>query len=221
MKWVAKLNPDVVSLNEVERYTGWGNIDQPAVMAGLMKQYTGKTWYYRFGTLSGASKGIGNLLLSRFPIEADEVRLLSHGRSAINVMFRVNGHAVNLTTAHLYPDSRSYRLQEIGELTAWQRGLAEQRIVVGDFNATATSTENAEMKQTYYDSWAVAQAAGTAVAFAGNTLGYTRGGRIDFIYYSHGAGGLVLRSSQVFDTRDAHGVTPSDHRPVMSIFTVK
>ena len=44
MKWVAKFNPDIVSLNEVERYTSWGkNTDEPATLLALMKQYTGKT----------------------------------------------------------------------------------------------------------------------------------------------------------------------------------
>ena len=76
------------------------------------------------------------------------------------------------------------------------------------------------MKQTYYDSWAEAQADGTAVAYAGNTAGNTRNSRIDYIYFSHGST-LQLKSSQVFDVRDANGVMPSDHRPVMSIFTVR
>ena len=77
------------------------------------------------------------------------------------------------------------------------------------------------MKQTYYDSWAEAQADGTDVAYAGNPSGNTRNSRIDFIYYSHGAKDLALKSSQVYDTRDSNGVTPSDHKPLMSVFTVK
>jgi hypothetical protein len=28
-------------------------------------------------------------------------------------------------------------------------------------------------------------------------------------------------SSQVYDTRDANGVMPSDHRPVLTVFSVK
>ena len=43
--------------------------------------------------------------------------------------------------------------------------------------------------------------------------------RIDYIYFSHGAKDLTLKSSQVFDTRDDNGVAPSDHKPLMSIFT--
>jgi len=77
------------------------------------------------------------------------------------------------------------------------------------------------MKSSYYDSWAEAQADGTAVAYPGNTAGNTRNSRIDYIYYSKSASALTLKSSQVFDVRDANGVMPSDHRPILSIFTVK
>jgi endonuclease/exonuclease/phosphatase family metal-dependent hydrolase len=196
-------------------------MDAPVVMMNLLKQYTGRTWYYRFATFTGGANGIGNLILSRFPFDSSDTQLLSGGRSAEDVTINVNGRTINFASTHLHPDSSSYRLKEIGELTAWAKGFAEQRIIAGDFNATYTSTENATMKQTYYDSWGVAQTNGTAVAYAGNTSGNTRNGRIDYIYYSHGAGFLTLKSSQVFDTRDASGVTPSDHKPLMSVFTVK
>jgi endonuclease/exonuclease/phosphatase family metal-dependent hydrolase len=221
MKWVAKINADIISLQEVERYSGWGNMDAPVVMMNLLKQYTGRTWYYRFATFTGGANGIGVLILSRFPFDSKDTQLLSGGRSAEDVTINVNGRTINFATTHLHPDSSSYRLKEIGELTAWAKAFAEQRIVAGDFNATYTSTENATMKQAYSDSWAVAQANNTDVAYAGNESGNTRNGRIDYIYYSHGAGYLALKSSQVFDTRDANGVTPSDHKPLMSIFTVK
>lgn len=221
IKWVAKLKPDIVSLNEVERYTGWGNTDQPALLAKLMNQYTGKSWYYKFSTATGASKGNGNMVLSRFPFESTEVRLLSHNRSAVDVVIHVNGRLVHLTSTHLDADSTSDRLQQIGELTAWARSLAEQRIIAGDINAWPGSPENGMLKKTYYDSWAEAQSDGTAVAYAGNTAGNTRRSRIDYIYYSHGATALVLNESQVFDTRDSNGVMPSDHRPVLTTFTIR
>jgi endonuclease/exonuclease/phosphatase family metal-dependent hydrolase len=221
MKWVASFKPDIVSLNEVERYTSYGNIDEPAVMASLLKQYTGITWNYRFATLSGLTKGIGNLVLSRFPIDADESRLLTGGRSAIDMMIHVNGRVINFTSLHLHPDSQSYRLTEIGEVLSWEKGFAEQRIIAGDFNASYTHPEYGLMTPTYYDSWAEAQKAGTDITYPDNPSGVTRNSRIDFIYYSHAASLLALKSSQVFDTRDANGVTPSDHKPLMSIFTVK
>jgi endonuclease/exonuclease/phosphatase family metal-dependent hydrolase len=220
--WIAKFNPDVISLNEMERFTSWSkNTDEPVTIAALLKQKTGKTWYYKFQTLSGSANGIGCMILSRFPFDATEARLLSGGRSAIDAAITVNGRTINFTSTHLNPDSSTYRKTEIGELTSWERGLAEQRIIAGDFNATYTSTENAMMKDTYYDSWAVAQANNTDIAYSGNEAGNTRNGRIDFIYYSHDASGLALKSSQVYDTRDANGVTPSDHKPLMSVFTMK
>ena len=42
-----------------------------------------------------------------------------------------------------------------------------------------------------------------------------------FSVISHTATNLVLKSCQVYDARDANGVMPSDHRPIMSVFTVK
>jgi len=77
------------------------------------------------------------------------------------------------------------------------------------------------MKSSYYDSWAEAQGDGTAVAYSGNSKGNTRHSRIDYIYYSHGATALTLKSSQVYDVRDSKGVMPSDHRPVLTVFSVK
>ena len=221
IKKAASFKPDLVSFNEVQRYTSYANYDGPAKMAALMKQYTGQTWYYKFTTAYGSAHGMGNMILSRFPFDASEVRLLSHGRAAINAVVNVNGRSINFTSTHLNWQYTRYRLDEIGDLTSWARGLAEPRIIAGDFNASPGSAENAMMKTTYIDSWAEAQSDGTAVSYSGNTAGNTRRSRIDYIYYSKGATALKLVSSQVFDVRDANGVMPSDHRPVLSIFTVR
>jgi len=221
IKKAASFNADIMSFNEVERYTSYANYDGPAKMAALMKRYTGQTWYYKFTTFYGSANGMGNMILSRFPFDSSEVRLFSHGRAAIDAVVNVNGRSIHFTSTHLSYQSTSYRLEQIGELTSWERGLAEPRIIAGDFNAFPGSGENATMKATYVDSWAQAQSEGTAIAYPGNTAGNTRRSRIDYIYYSKGATALKLVSSQVFDVRDANGVMPSDHRPVMSIFTVK
>jgi endonuclease/exonuclease/phosphatase family metal-dependent hydrolase len=221
-KWIAKFNPDIISLNEMERNDGYShNTDEPVTMAALLKTYTGRTWYWKFYTLSGGSNGIGCMILSRFPLNGTETKLLTGARSAVNFEISVNGRTINFTSTHLNPDSSTYRKEEINQLVYWETGMAQQRIIAGDFNATYTSTEHSMMKQTYYDSWAVAQANGTDIAYAGNESGATRNGRIDFIYYSHSASNLVLKSSQVYDTRDSNGYMPSDHRPLMSVFTVK
>jgi endonuclease/exonuclease/phosphatase family metal-dependent hydrolase len=220
--WIAKFKPDVISLNEMEKKTGWShNTDEPADIARLLKERTGRTWYYKFQTLSGSANGIGCMILSRFPLHATGSKLLSGDRSAVNVAIDVNGRTINFSSTHLHPDSSSFRKTEVGEITSWEHGMAEQRIVAGDFNASHTSTEMSMMKQSYYDSWAEAQADGTDISYAGNAAGNTRNSRIDYIYFSHGAKNLSLKSSQVFDTRDDDGVAPSDHKPLMSIFTIR
>src|SRR5205823_3115346 len=110
MKKAASFRPDVVSFNEVERYTGWGNVDGPVLMANLMKQYTGQTWYYKFSTATGYSTGNGNLVLSRFPFVGTDVELLAHSRSAVDAHVTVNGRIINFTSTHLDANSTSYRL---------------------------------------------------------------------------------------------------------------
>jgi endonuclease/exonuclease/phosphatase family metal-dependent hydrolase len=218
--WIAKFTPDIISLNEVEYYTGYGNEDQPAKFASLLKSKTGRTWYYKFVTATGAAKGNGNLILSRFPLDAKVSHYFSYDRAAAQVTIHVNGRAINFISTHLDADSTARRLTQIGQLTSWAAGVAEQRIIAGDFNAWPGTSEYSKMLAKYYDAWAEGVKKGISVAYAGNTAGNTRNSRIDYVFYSHGASALVLKKVQVFDTRTS-GVMPSDHRPVMATFTVK
>jgi endonuclease/exonuclease/phosphatase family metal-dependent hydrolase len=221
INWIVKFNPDIMSLNEIEYYTGYGNEDQPARFASTLKAKTGRTWYYKFVTANGQTKGNGNLILSKIPFDAKSTYHLSYDRAAVQVTIHVNGRAVNFISTHLDADYTSRRLVEIGELKPWASGFAQQRIIAGDFNAWPQTTENAKMIVDYYDSWAEAVKKNVDVAYAGNTEGNTRNTRIDYIYYSHGATALVLNKVQVFDTRSSTGVMPSDHRPLMATFTVR
>ena len=89
-------------------------------------------------------------------------------------------------------------------------------------NAWPDQSSIAEYDKTYNDSWAVAENAGRAISFSGLTpSGATKKGRIDYIFYSKQAANLAVVSSQVYDTRDANGVMPSDHRPVLTTFEVR
>jgi endonuclease/exonuclease/phosphatase family metal-dependent hydrolase len=221
VNWIVKMNPDVISLNEVEYYTGWGYEDQPARLASLLKSKTGRTWYYKFATASGASRGDGNLILSRYPFVVADSQLLSYTRVVVQVAVNVNGRNVSFFSTHLDDGSSYARQMEIRELQAWASGIAEQRIIAGDFNAWPNTTEDSMMGAQYYDSWAKAAQNGTAIGYPGNEDGRTRNTRIDYIYYSHGASALRLQRVQVFDTRDANGVMPSDHRPVLATFTIQ
>lgn len=219
--WIARTGANVVSLNEVEKYTGWGNEDQPARFASLLRSKTGKTWYYNFATRNGSTNGQGNLLLSTFPIDSSGDHLLSYTRSVAQIRLTINGRTVNIFSTHLDADSGSYRTTQIAELKSWMSSFPEQRVVAGDFNAWPGAAEITGMTSGHYDTWAVATANGTAVAYSGNEAGNTRNSRIDYVFQSKGATSLVVTASQVFDTRDSSGVMPSDHRPVMTTFTVR
>jgi endonuclease/exonuclease/phosphatase family metal-dependent hydrolase len=221
IKKAATFKPDVFSINEVELFDSYANYDAPVKLHALMEQYTGQKWYYKFATGAGGAAGRGNMILSRFPFIATGVDLLNWNDSALDVTIDVNGRTINFTSTHLYYNSTSARLTQIADLVAWEKGLAESRIIAGDFNAPPGSSETAAMRVLYVDSWAQAQSNGTAIAYPDNPTGKTRNTRLDYIYYSKGAAAVKLISSQVFDVRDANGVMPSDHRPVLSIFAVK
>ena len=222
--WVANMNPDVVMFNEIEKYTGWGNQDQPEVYKALIQQKTGRTWYYHFAQEFGqwSSNGKGNLILSRYPIGVtDNYELVNNADRSIGMAaINVNGVPITLILTHLDPYDQSLRLTQAIEVTGWSAAQPENRIITGDMNAWPDQSSIAHLNSLYYDSWTVASNQGTAVAFSGNS-GQTRSGRIDYIFYSKNSGNLSVKSSQVYDTRDANGVMPSDHRPVLTTFIVK
>jgi len=103
----------------------------------------------------------------------------------------------------------------------WEANFAENRIVVGDMNAQPTSSSIAYMKNYYTDGWLVAKAGGFAYSAPDNPYGYTRNSRIDYVLTSKNASHLKLTRIEVVDTRDANGVMPSDHRPVLAVYSVQ
>ena len=222
--WAASFQPDVVMFNEIEKYTGWGNQDQPEVYKNLLQQKTGKTWYYIFAQEFGqwSSNGKGNLILSTYPLTWVGRYELVHNydRSIAAAMVTVNGRNITLISTHLDPYDQTLRLTQATEVTGWAASQPQNRIITGDMNAWPDQTSIAQYDSLYNDSWAVAAANGTAYAFSGNS-GETKNGRIDYIFYSKSSSNLSVLSSQVYDTRDSNGVMPSDHRPVLTTFIVK
>jgi endonuclease/exonuclease/phosphatase family metal-dependent hydrolase len=221
--WVARLKPDVVSFNEVEKKTWWGNEDQPMRYKLLLEAKTGQTWYYVFAQEYGqwTSSGKGNMVLSRFPWTATARYLLSYSRTVALGQIVVNGRNITLSSTHLDPDYSSRRLTQTNQLMAWGGNFAENRIVAGDMNAQPTCTETITMKTAYTDAWAVAKAGAFAYSAPDNPYGYTRHSRIDYVFTSKAAANLTLSRVEVVDTRDANGVMPSDHRPILAVYDVK
>jgi endonuclease/exonuclease/phosphatase family metal-dependent hydrolase len=222
--WAARMNPDVIMFNEIERNDSWGNQDQPEVYKNLLQQKTGKAWRYVFAQEFGqwSANGKGNLILSAYPINvSDRYELVRNAdRSIALATITVNGRDITLINTHLDPYDQALRLLQATEVTGWSGAQPENRIITGDMNAWPDQTSIAQFGRTYDDSWTVAAASGTATAFPGNN-GETKSGRIDYIFYSKNSSNLSVKSSQVYDTRDANGAMPSDHRPVLTTFIVK
>jgi endonuclease/exonuclease/phosphatase family metal-dependent hydrolase len=220
--WIITSGANVVSLNEVEKFVGsYGNEDQPARYAALLTAQTGTTWYYNFAQRDGNTNGQGNLILSTFPIDGQTDYRLSYSRSVVHVRILVNGVNVNVFSTHTDADSSSRRSIQYDELKAFASQFAEPRVLAGDFNAWPGATEITKLTASYYDAWAVAKSRGIAIAYSGNEAGNTRNSRIDYVWYSKAATSLTLTAMQVFDTRTASGVMPSDHRPIMATFDVR
>jgi len=222
--WAARMNPDVITFNEIEQNTSWGRQDQAEVYKALLQQKTGKAWYYVFAQEFGqwTANGKGNLILSTYPINVTERYELMRNadRSIAMAEITVNGRQITIVSTHLDPYDQALRLAQATEVTTWASAQPENRIITGDMNAWPDQTSIAQFNRYYYDSWTTAAQHGTATAFSGNN-GETKSGRIDFIFYSKSAANLAVKSSQVYDTRDAAGTTPSDHRPVLTTFIVK
>lgn len=228
--WMARMNPDVILLTEVEKNTSWGNENQPARYEALLEAKTGRHWHAMFTQEFGdwSANGKGHLILSAFPLDAvSRITItpsdgLKGAGAAGEASITVNGRNISLVVSHLDPDSQSMRLTQAKDVIAWANSYAENRIIGGDLNAWPDQSSIAEFTSTYNDSWAVAASKGTAVAVSGiSPAGATRSGRIDYIFYSKDASQLVLRRSQVYDARDSSGYMPSDHRPLVSTFEVR
>jgi endonuclease/exonuclease/phosphatase family metal-dependent hydrolase len=144
----------------------------------------------------------------------------NYDRSIGLATITVNNRPITLMITHLDPYDASLRLIQAKEVTSWAAPQPENRIITGDMNAWPDQTSIAHFNSLYYDSWAVAASNGTASAFSGN-YGETKNGRIDYIFYSKSSSNLVVKSSQVYDTRDSNGYMPSDHRPVLTTFEVR
>ncbi len=208
--WVAKIDPDVISFNEVD------DQDRADALIKALKAKTGISW-------KGNYDDRGNLVLTHLKVQSDAICTVNPGvnRKASQITTVVNGRQINIWSAHLDESNGTNRLNETKVLQGCERNWPEARIAVGDFNMQQGSDEYQSMASGHNDVWLAAKALGTATNYSGNCDGCTRNSRIDYIFTSKGASALVLKSAQIVDTRDAKGVMPSDHKPMLATFTVK
>jgi endonuclease/exonuclease/phosphatase family metal-dependent hydrolase len=216
--FIVQTRPDVISFNEIMRYSG---SSQPQQIADALRARTGQTWSYYWVQKSGAASGEGECVMTRFPIEAQDGELLSYDRSIAMARVNVNGRNIHVFSTHLDHQSSARRLTQVREVVNWSNNFAEQRIVAGDFNGWPGTAEIIEMLRTHHDGWAVALSAGDALAYASNPDGNTRNTRIDFVFHSRGATALRVTRAQVYDTRNSAGHRPSDHNPLIVTYQVQ
>jgi endonuclease/exonuclease/phosphatase family metal-dependent hydrolase len=218
--WVIKMKADVISFNEIMHYAS-ASSDMVKLIADKLGARTNKTWSYKWVQKWGAASGEGEAVMSHYPFVSTAQYLLPVQRSVAEAMIIVNGRTINVLSTHLDANSSSYRMTQIRELKPWATTFAQQRLVVGDFNAWPGTAEINEMLKDYRDAWGQAVKANTDLAYSSNPDGNTRNSRIDWVFYSTGATSLVLTGAQVFDTHDANGVRPSDHNPLVATFEVR
>jgi endonuclease/exonuclease/phosphatase family metal-dependent hydrolase len=221
---VVNTNPDVVTLVELESWDSYYGGDQVAMYRQMLQSATGVTWYtldiQKYGAWT--SGGQRTAIFSKFPFNATYRYEFSVGdpRTAGGVTIMVNGRTINVVGTHLDWQYESNRITQAEELVPYASGFAEDRILTGDFNGCPGTTEIDVMTNAYWDSWVVAQQLGVAYSAPDNPYGNTRNGRIDYVFYSQGEQHLTLQSVTVVDTRDANGIMPSDHRPLLAVFSV-
>lgn len=225
--WMANMQPDLISLNEVPPANIQTYVD-------LLRQKTGVTWHSHWFAIKPGD-GVGQQILSRFPFVRTGGTYLSFGRSVAQVTVSVGSRTVNFFSTHLSFESAAWRTAQLTEMNAWMAGFGEQRIVAGDFNLIPTSGEYTVMTALYYDTWVEAARAGKAISYADNPEGRTRKARLDYINYSKFASGLRLLEVRMPDQRDLSnknvvtvvgnsndwGVRPSDHNFLITTFEVR
>ena len=225
--WMANMSVDLISLNEVPPGNTQTYVD-------LMRQKTGVTWYSHWVPISPGNT-VGQQILSRHPLVSTGSLYMTYTRSVTQVRVSIGGRTINLFSTHLSPDSATYRQQQLSEMNNWMAGFPEQRIAVGDYNLSPNWTEYGTMTASYFDSWAQAYSAGTAISYPDNPDGRTRKGRIDYINFSKLATGLRLVEVRMPDQRDLNnrnvvitvgnsndwGVRPSDHNFLVTTFEIR
>ena len=217
---IAAQNPDVVSLNEVNFFSGtcaW-TFDMGERLQSLVQQKTGVTWYRQHVNVNGGATGYGNVLLSRHRPVSGSSALLSYSRGVAQMTLSVNGRHVHVFSTHVDYENASWRAIQIAEAVRWCAGFGDPVILMGDFNTWPGTSDYQIVAQPYQDAWAAAVASGTASAY--NGTGATHGNsRFDYVFYSRVAS-LTLRSVRVPATV-VDGVLPSDHDPVIAVFDVQ
>lgn len=227
---IADAQPSIVGVQELTRnHAAYGCDDQPALLATLLRQITGRPWTqvyvnewvttHRDCMNSGRGDGVeteGLALLAPEPLRSVDVVRLWNTR--IGLSARLGSEpGVSIVVTHLAAgtDGHRDRMRQIEALLPWADGRGGARIFLGDFNATPDSPEMQRVLARYHDAWHDASAEGVASGSGATHKAW----RIDYVLYAPG-NALQIEHVDVPSTATLLRPEVSDHHPVVADFRI-
>jgi endonuclease/exonuclease/phosphatase family metal-dependent hydrolase len=195
---------DVIGTNETEsNYAG--------TLKQRLEDKTGVPWYRHYD-------GVDQHILTRIPFakvgdvptnpDDVETRTASTGvAKTVRARIKFNNRSIQFFVVHHDFDTPSNRTIERNELLAHMNEFpSDQRIALGDFNATSTSGEMSGFETSCVDLWKAAVDASTATAYPpDNSVSYhtrTRSNRLDYIFRHNSSTLLSVAGASIPDMRD-------------------
>ena len=232
---IAAAHPDLVGMQELTRnHAAYHCDDQPAVLAGLLQQITGRAWTHvyqkewvtthRQCVDSGRGDGVeteGLTLLAPEPLTSVDYVQLWNGRIGLTAKLR-SAPAVAFVVTHLASglQGQKDRIRQLDTLLPWAESRSRATVFIGDFNAVPDAPELQPVLERFRDAWAEADARHATSGSSSATHGRWR---IDYVFYRPGER-LGLERIEVLDTSSLFGLAGpevSDHRPVVASFRVR
>ncbi len=150
VKFISEADPDLVGLQEVDRF--WSSTSQfqdlPGELALRLKMFSSYSV-----SLARDNGYFGNLILSKYPITlmwAEQLPGSLERRSFMFTQVTINGIRINFGTAHLGL-SDSDRLQQAATMLRLTSQIDGPVIITGDFNADASDDGVKVIKENFID----------------------------------------------------------------------
>ena len=143
--FIVSKRPDVISFNEIMRYS---SSSQPQIIADKLRARTGETWTYNWVQKSGASSGEGECVMTRLDVDATDDYLAERqpvGRH--DPRERQRPHRQRRSPRISIISRAPRALAQVRQLVAWADNHSEQRIIAGDFNGWPGTAEINEMAE--------------------------------------------------------------------------
>ncbi|WP_134764544.1 endonuclease/exonuclease/phosphatase family protein [Nocardioides sp. 1609] len=209
---IARLEADVVLLQEVDRGRAWTyGVDMPVVLAERL----GMSWVFGANVRRSPTNLYGTAILSRYPI-TDSVNIAlprpgsTQQRGLLHATIDVDGIATSFYNTHLEPGAPGAREAQMRLAMDTVRADPNPVFLGGDLNTSPSSPTLAPVRARLTDTWSVLGSGAGFTASSGNPRI-----RIDYLFFGSGTRGEVTPSTvRVVATR------ASDHLPLVADYRV-